>query len=109
MSSPNIAGSAILVKAQRDKSEVVITVADCGPGLPGDQADRVFAPFYRLENSRNRASGGVGLGLAIVQKCVEACKGKVRCRNRVPTGLEVEIRLKAAGSVSGRQNRGDAA
>lgn len=99
----------ISVQAQRHKSEVVITVADSGPGLPEEEADRVFAPFYRLENSRNRASGGVGLGLAIVQKCVEACQGKVRCRNRVPTGLEVEIRLRAAENSSVRQNRGDAA
>jgi two-component system sensor histidine kinase CpxA len=56
----------------------------------------VFTPFYRVETSRSRDSGGVGLGLAIVKNCVEACKGSVRCRNRVPRGLEVEIRLAAA-------------
>jgi two-component system sensor histidine kinase CpxA len=73
----------------------VITVADSGPGLPEEEVERIFTPFYRLETSRNRASGGAGLGVAIVRKCVEACKGTVRCRNRVPTGLEVEIRLPA--------------
>lgn len=86
----------IFVTARREQSEVVITVSDCGPGLPESEAEQVFTPFYRLENSRNRTSGGVGLGLAIVRNCIEACKGTVRCRNRVPTGLEVEIRLMAA-------------
>jgi signal transduction histidine kinase len=73
----------------------VIRVADNGPGLPANEVDRVFTPFYRVESSRNRGTGGVGLGLAIVKNCVEACKGTVRCRNRVPSGLEVEIRLAA--------------
>ena len=65
-------------------------------GLPEEEVERVFTPFYRVETSRNRALGGVGLGLAIVRNCVDACRGTVRCRNRVPAGLEVEIRLKAA-------------
>jgi two-component system, OmpR family, sensor histidine kinase CpxA len=85
------------VSAWRDGDQVTMVVADRGPGLPEDEIDRVFMPFYRVETSRNRASGGVGLGLAIVKNCVEACKGTVRCRNRVPSGLEFEIRL-AAGS-----------
>jgi two-component system sensor histidine kinase CpxA len=96
--SHRYAGNAgpVTISARREKNEVVITVADSGPGLPEEEVERVFTPFYRLETSRNRASGGAGLGLAIVRNCVEACKGTVRCRNRVPTGLEVEIRLPAA-------------
>jgi two-component system sensor histidine kinase CpxA len=82
--------------ARREEDRVLLTVADQGPGLPEEEVERVFTPFYRVETSRNRDSGGVGLGLAIVKNCVEACKGTVRCRNRVPTGLEVEIRLLAA-------------
>ena len=92
------AGTAgpITVSAHRRNSEVVILVADSGAGIPEEEIDRVFTPFYRLENSRNRQTGGVGLGLAIVRSCVEACHGKVMCRNRKPSGLEVEIRLAAA-------------
>jgi two-component system sensor histidine kinase CpxA len=86
----------VAVAARREANQVAITVSDHGPGLPEDEVERVFTPFYRVETSRNRASGGVGLGLSIVRSCVEACKGTVRCRNRVPTGLEVEIRLAAA-------------
>jgi two-component system sensor histidine kinase CpxA len=85
----------VSISARRDHKEIAITIADSGPCLPEEEVERVFTPFYRLENSRNRSSGGVGLGLAIVRNCVEACKGTVRCRNRVPSGLEVEIRLQA--------------
>jgi two-component system sensor histidine kinase CpxA len=86
----------VTITARRDREEVLVTMTDRGPGLPEDEIDRVFTPFYRVETSRNRALGGVGLGLSIVKNCVEACKGTVRCRNRVPSGLEVEIRLAAA-------------
>ena len=86
----------ILVSAVTGQEEVLITVSDCGPGLPDDQLDRAFAPFHRLEPSRNRDTGGAGLGLAIVRSCVEACSGTVRCINRQPRGLAVEIRLAKA-------------
>jgi two-component system sensor histidine kinase CpxA len=83
----------IQVSARRDGHEVVINVADSGPGLPEEALEDVFAPFYRPEAARNRETGGVGLGLAIVRSCIEACKGTVHARNRQPSGLEVEIRL----------------
>lgn len=75
-------------------------VADSGPSLPEAELDHVFKPFYRPEFARQRETGGVGLGLAIVRSCVEACGGTVRCRNRTPTGLEVEIQLPAAPAGS---------
>jgi len=86
----------ITLSAHRDGDSAIITVADCGPGLPPEELDRVFTPFYRLDASRNRDTGGTGLGLAIVKSCVESSGGTVQCRNRQPRGLEVEIRLKAA-------------
>jgi two-component system sensor histidine kinase CpxA len=92
------AGSAgpITVSGRRESGDVVVVVADSGAGIPEEEIDRVFTPFYRLETSRNRQTGGVGLGLAIVRSCVDACHGRVLCRNRKPTGLEVEIRLATA-------------
>ena len=68
-----------------------IVVADHGPGLAEGELDRVFAPFYRPEDSRTREGGGVGLGLAIVKTCVEANWGTVRCRNRKPRGNSAAI------------------
>jgi two-component system sensor histidine kinase CpxA len=86
----------ITISTRRENTDIVILVADSGPGLPEDELAQVFTPFYRLEASRNRSMGGAGLGLAIVKSCVEACRGRVSCRNRLPSGLEVEIRLEAA-------------
>ena len=84
------------ISGSPDNGEIVVTVSDSGPGVPQEEIDRVFAPFYRVETSRNRDTGGAGLGLAIVKSCVEACNGRVQCRNRQPLGFEVEIRLAAA-------------
>jgi two-component system sensor histidine kinase CpxA len=86
----------ITISAMNGDSEVAITVADNGPGLPESELDQVFKPFYRPEFARQRETGGVGLGLAIVRNCIEACDGNVCCRNRKPRGLEVDIRLPAA-------------
>jgi two-component system, OmpR family, sensor histidine kinase CpxA len=92
------AGSAgpVEISAQTAGGRVRLIVADCGPGVPHDALDEIFAPFYRLDDSRDAQTGGVGLGLAIVKSCVEACQGAVHCRNRVPSGLEVEIELAEA-------------
>ncbi len=87
----------ITVSAAREKDEVCLTVADSGSGVAEAELTRIFDPFYRVDASRDRATGGVGLGLAIVKTCVESCRGTVSCRNRVPSGLEVTIRLGVAG------------
>lgn len=90
------AAGPIQISARAEDREVSLIVADNGPGVPEESLEDIFAPFYRLDPSRNQATGGLGLGLAIVRTCVEACRGAVRCRNRRPKGLEVEIRLAAA-------------
>lgn len=84
------------MRAVRDKEWVNLSVSDGGPGVAEAELERIFDPFYRVDSSRDRATGGVGLGLAIVKTCVESCRGTVTARNRVPTGLEVTIRLAAA-------------
>ncbi len=61
---------------------LVLTVEDCGPGIPETELQRIFDPFHRLDASRDRQTGGVGLGLAIVKTCVEACQGTVVAANR---------------------------
>ena len=86
----------IEVTAAAENGMVALRILDSGPGLPEQDLDAVFDPFYRPSEARERETGGVGLGLAIVRTCVTACQGAVQCRNRKPTGLEVEIRLKAA-------------
>jgi two-component system sensor histidine kinase CpxA len=87
----------IQVSASSLGQDVSIRVSDQGPGVPDAEIEEIFKPFYRPEFARQRETGGAGLGLAIVKSCIEACGGIVRCRNRSPQGLEVEIRLPAAG------------
>jgi len=83
------------ITAHQDNGGVHVFIRDQGPGIPEDELRQVFAPFYRVEYARSRHTGGTGLGLAIVQSSIEACGGTVSCRNRRPTGLEVEMILPA--------------
>ncbi len=71
----------------------VITVRDRGPGVPEAELDRVFEPFHRVSEARERESGGVGLGLAITRRAVEWHGGSVAASNHPEGGLEVSIRL----------------
>ncbi|MCB2079371.1 MAG: HAMP domain-containing protein [Novosphingobium sp.] len=76
----------------RDGSALVI-VADQGPGIPEDQVDDLFLPFFRGERSRNRSTGGVGLGLSIVRKIADQHGGTASLHNRDAGGLAAEVRL----------------
>jgi len=71
----------------------VITVRDHGPGVPEEALAHLFRPFFRVESARDRGSGGVGLGLAITQRAIEAHKGTVTAKNAPGGGLEVTIVL----------------
>jgi two-component system sensor histidine kinase CpxA len=74
-------------------SELVITVRDYGPGVPDRELEAIFRPFHRVEEDRNRASGGgVGLGLSIAYRAVLLHHGQISASNAQP-GLRVEIRI----------------
>ena len=85
-------GSAQVTLAQ-EPGTAIITIADRGPGLPADQLETVFEPFVRLEGSRSRDTGGVGLGLAIARTIIQAHGGTVTLRNRREGGLEAVVTL----------------
>ncbi|MBV8910518.1 MAG: HAMP domain-containing protein, partial [Gammaproteobacteria bacterium] len=76
-----------------DGSELVILVRDAGPGIPEAELERVFEPFYRLESSRNRDSGGSGLGLSIARDIAQSHGGSLRLHNRPGAGLEARLTL----------------
>jgi two-component system sensor histidine kinase CpxA len=84
----------IVISGTREADAVVLKVTDCGPGVPEQFIQRIFDPFFRVDDARTREAGGVGLGLTIVKTCIEACGGTVTCANRLPSGLEVTLRLK---------------
>lgn len=71
----------------------VISIADMGPGLPDDQLEAVFEPYVRLEISRNRDTGGVGLGLAIARTVLQTHGGSVILCNLPEGGLKAVVRL----------------
>ncbi|HTR65867.1 MAG TPA: ATP-binding protein [Terriglobales bacterium] len=73
--------------------EAVLKVSDSGPGVPEDSLNKLFQPFYRIDDSRGRQTGGVGLGLAITDRAVRLHGGSVKAANRPGGGLVVEIRL----------------
>lgn len=87
-------GERASVVANRKNGVIDISITDQGPGIPHEELDRIFQPFYRLENSRNRNTGGVGLGLAIAQMAVDMHGGSIRVENRAgAAGLCVRIQL----------------
>lgn len=90
-------GRVVVSTASRN-GHLSITVADEGPGVPEGDLDRLFDPFFRVDDARTRESGGSGLGLAIVRSCVEACGGTVTAANRQPKGFEVTITLSRANA-----------
>lgn len=70
-----------------------LKILDKGPGLPDAELEKVFEPFYRVEASRNRDSGGNGLGLAIAKNVIELHGGRIALSNRAGGGLEVVLAL----------------
>jgi len=77
-------------------SEVQIDIVDSGPGVPAESLGQLFDPFYRVDTSRTRETGGVGLGLTIAQTCVTTCGGTITASNVYPHGLRVNVRLQKA-------------
>ena len=71
-----------------------VIVRDAGAGIPDDQLEKVFRPFYRLEASRSQATGGTGLGLAIVRQLAETNGWTVSLKNRAAGGLEATLEIR---------------
>jgi two-component system sensor histidine kinase CpxA len=76
----------------RARSGLEIAIADHGPGVPPADLERIFEPFYRVAESRDRDSGGEGIGLAITAQVMKAHGGFARARN-TPGGFEVRLSL----------------
>jgi signal transduction histidine kinase len=87
--------TSVDVELTRTADAAFVKVRDYGPGVPAEDLTRIFDPFYRVDSDRNRASGGLGLGLAIARRSVELHKGKLSAQNANP-GLLVTIQLPLA-------------
>lgn len=80
-------GGAAEVTLEAGPDGTVLRVADRGPGIPDEQKEAVFEPFFRIERSRSRATGGSGLGLAVARAIVRAHGGEIRLEDRPGGGL----------------------
>ncbi len=86
------AGSAVIDASVHGES-IRIVIRDEGPGISADKLETVFEPFYRVEASRGRATGGYGLGLTVARSIVRAHEGDVVLVNRTPHGLDAVVTL----------------
>ena len=82
--------TAVDVELSKSQNSAVVSVRDYGPGVPEEALTRIFDAFYRVDSDRNRASGGLGLGLAIARRSVQLHKGNLTAQNAHP-GLLVTI------------------
>lgn len=82
-------GCEVIVRTAESRAEVIIR--DHGPGMPPEALEAVFEPFYRLETSRNRDTGGAGLGLSVARTLSEAIGGNLRLENRYEAGTIVGL------------------
>jgi PAS domain S-box-containing protein len=81
---------------ERDDGEVRIRVSDTGPGIPQEQAERIFEEFYQVEGGLSRASGGTGLGLAIARRFARLMQGDITVSSEVGRGSVFTLRLPTA-------------
>jgi two-component system sensor histidine kinase CpxA len=97
-------GTTVEVRLERQQAangqEIVVRVLDSGPGVPDEALQKIFEPFYRLDDARNRQTGGAGLGLSIADRAIRLHGGQLRASNRKEGGLEVEIRIPAAAGFA---------
>ena len=87
----NHPGGQVTVSASRKEKRVCLSVADTGNGIPEELRERVFEPFFRVDKSRSRALGGVGLGLALVHEIVRVHDGRIPVRSNPSGGTVFEV------------------
>lgn len=94
-------GSAVEIRCGHTDTRICIEVLDRGAGIPVEEFEAVFQPFYRLEQSRNRSSGGNGLGLAIVQHLCDTNAWSVQLSPRLGGGTKVRLVIPLDNSMGG--------
>lgn len=89
-------GDQVQVTLHDSAAVIVVTITDDGPGIPADQREAALRPFTRLESSRNRETGGTGLGLTIAQDVILAHRGRIELGTAATGGLKVTVELPKA-------------
>ena len=86
-------GTKVTVELSNQEQRISIRVLDQGPGVPDESLEKLFEPFYRVADDRDRKSGGTGIGLAIADRAIRLHAGSIKATNRMEGGLCVEISL----------------
>ena len=86
-------GESAAIEIRETDNDVVITIHDAGPGIPDDKLEAVFTPFYRLDTSRSRHTGGIGLGLSIAKDMAKKLGGQITLNNAPEGGLLATLSL----------------
>lgn len=106
----NLVGNAlkyanvVTVEARSHDGMAELVIADDGPGIPAEKLESVFDPFVRIETSRSKETGGVGLGLTIARSISRAHGGDISLSNRVGGGLAVTLRLPLARPLGSQEH-----
>ena len=87
----NFSDGPVTVTATQQNSQLHLTVEDTGNGIPEELKERIFEPFFRLDKSRSRELGGVGLGLALVREIVRVHNGSILVKNNANSGTTFEV------------------
>ena len=91
------AGAPVTIVIEAEAGGATVSVLDRGPGIPATEREKVFQPFYRLEPSRNVATGGSGLGLAVARQLADANGWRLELLDRPGGGTEARLRVAAPG------------
>jgi signal transduction histidine kinase len=89
-------GAPVQIHMKMDETRVVTDIADRGEGIPEEEISRIFEPFYRVDKSRTRETGGYGLGLSLCKTIMEAHGGRIEVENRAGGGTRVRLTLPVA-------------
>ena len=87
----NHSGGQVTVTAYKEQAHIYLSVADTGSGIPKELRERVFEPFFRVDKSRSRKLGGVGLGLALVHEIVRVHDGSITVKSNPSGGTILEV------------------
>ncbi|QMT60429.1 two-component system sensor histidine kinase CpxA [Legionella sp. PC997] len=97
--SPATEQVVVSLKHDETKEHIYIDISDKGPGVPKDQLDKIFSPFYRVDTSRTKKTGGYGLGLAIAARSIYLHHGEIMALNNPDGGLLVRIILDSKSDI----------
>jgi len=83
----------VLIRVDKVNAGAIIRIQDDGPGIPDEEVERVFEPFYRIDHSRSRQTGGYGLGLSICKRAIATHGGRLTVERNLPRGSIFVIEL----------------